>query len=227
MTCHAVFGQLFTIPKNPKILRAEIGFRASKWEMGPLDEADEALVGRSCRGDREAFEELVRRTGRGLFARVYLETGDAHRAEDIAQEAYLLAWQSIRSLTKAQAFRGWLYSIAHSVMLQNVRRESRGKGARHEMNEAADGRPGPLEAAGVREERERILGMLRSMPGEYRLPLTMRYLSGADYETIGRELAISNGSLRGLLNRGMAMLRARMKQSELDGQSGDERSEIL
>jgi RNA polymerase sigma-70 factor (ECF subfamily) len=170
---------------------------------------------------------LVRRTGRGLFARVYLETGDAHRAEDIAQEAYLIAWRSIRSLTKAQAFRGWLYSIAHSVMLQNVRREGRGKRIGHEMEEEADGQPGPLEVAGLREERERILGMLRSMPGEYRLPLTMRYLAGADYETIGRELAISNGSLRGLLNRGMAMLRARMKQSELSGQPRDARSEIL
>jgi RNA polymerase sigma-70 factor, ECF subfamily len=222
-----VWGRQFTMPKNPKILRAEFGFHASKWEMGPLDEADEALVRRSCRGDREAFEELVRRTGRGLFARVYLETGDAHRAEDIAQEAYLIAWRSIRSLTKAQAFRSWLYSIAHSVMLQNLRREGRGKRVGHDLDEAADGRPGPVEVAGVREERERVLGMLRSMPGEYRLPLTMRYLSGADYETIGRELAISNGSLRGLLNRGMAMLRARMKQSEVGGQSGDERSEIL
>jgi RNA polymerase sigma-70 factor (ECF subfamily) len=184
--------------------------------MGPLDEPDEALVQRSWRGDREAFEELVRRTGRGLFARVYLETGDPHKAEDIAQEAYLIAWRSIRSLAKAQSFRAWLFSIAHSVMLQNVRRDSRGKRVRDEMEDAADARPGPAEAAGLSEQREKILAMLRSMPGEYRLPLTMRYLGGADYETIGKELAISNGSLRGLLNRGMGMLRAQMKRSEID-----------
>jgi RNA polymerase sigma-70 factor, ECF subfamily len=184
--------------------------------MGPLNEPDEALVQQSCRGDREAFEELVRRTGRGLFARVYLETGDPHKAEDIAQEAYLIAWRSIRSLTKAQSFRAWLFSIAHSVMLQNVRRDSRGKRVSDEMEGISDAQPGPAEAAGLREQREKILAMLRSMPGEYRLPLTMRYLGGADYETIGRELAISNGSLRGLLNRGMAMLRAQMKRSDIE-----------
>jgi DNA-directed RNA polymerase specialized sigma24 family protein len=39
----------------------------------------------------------------------------------------------------------------------------------------------------------------------------LRYLGGADYESIARQLALSNGSLRGLLHRGMAMLREQMK----------------
>src|SRR5580704_15499062 len=93
--------------------------------MGPLIEADEALAQRSTHGDREAFEELVRRISRGLFARLYLETGNSHKAEDIAQEAYLLAWRSIRSLSDPRVFRGWLYSIAHTALLQSVRREAR------------------------------------------------------------------------------------------------------
>jgi DNA-directed RNA polymerase specialized sigma24 family protein len=38
----------------------------------------------------------------------------------------------------------------------------------------------------------------------------LRYLAGADYEQIGRQLALTNGSLRGLLHRGMAMLRAEL-----------------
>jgi RNA polymerase sigma-70 factor (ECF subfamily) len=188
------------------------------YAMGPVNEADELLARRSRRGDREAFEELVRRTSRGLFARVYLETGNAHRAEDIAQEAYLKAWRSIGSLVDEKAFRAWLFSIAHSVMLQHIRRDSRGKraGANEGMEGLSDGRPGPMEEAGTRERREKLLELLRSMPGEYRLPLTMRYLGGADYETIGRELSISNGSLRGLLSRGMAMLRAEIKRSEME-----------
>src|ERR1700677_4785137 len=95
--------------------------------MGPLFEADEALAHRSKAGDREAFEELVRRTSRGLFAKLYVETSDAHRAEDIAQETYLLAWRSIRSLSDPRAFRGWLFSIGHNLLLQSVRREARAK----------------------------------------------------------------------------------------------------
>ena len=183
--------------------------------MGPLVEADEALVLRSRGGDREAFEELVRRTSRAVFARVYLETGDAGWAEDLVQETFLTAWRSIKSLNNPQAFRAWLISIAHTALLQAVRRESREKsrGSDEQLAALADGRPGPAESVELRDHREAVLAALRAMPAEYRLPLTMRYLGGADYQTIGRELALSNGSLRGLLNRGMAMLRAQMKET--------------
>jgi DNA-directed RNA polymerase specialized sigma24 family protein len=50
------------------------------------------------------------------------------------------------------------------------------------------------------------------MPEEYRIPLMLRYLGGADYDTIARQLALSNGSLRGLLQRGMKMLREQVRE---------------
>jgi RNA polymerase sigma-70 factor, ECF subfamily len=186
--------------------------------MGPLIEADETLAQRSSRGDREAFEELVRRTSRGLFARLYLETADIHKAEDIAQEAYLRAWKSIRSLTEPKAFRAWLFSIAHTALLENIRRRARRKGIESDdrLTAMADRRPGPADATEAREQRERVLALLRSMPKEYRLPLAMRYLAGADYETISNELVLSNGALRGLLSRGMTMLREQMKRTNIE-----------
>ena len=49
--------------------------------------------------------------------------------------------------------------------------------------------------------RERVLVALRSLPDEYRLPLALRYLAGADYDTIGEQLGLTNGSLRGLEGR--------------------------
>ena len=55
-----------------------------------------------------------------------------------------------------------------------------------------------------------MAGALKSLPEEYSLPLTLRYIAGADYETIGRQLGLSNGSLRGLLSRGMARLREKL-----------------
>ena len=56
-----------------------------------------------------------------------------------------------------------------------------------------------------------MLGVLRKLPDEYSLPITLRYIAGADYETIGRQLGLTNGSLRGLLNRGMKKLREVMR----------------
>ncbi len=184
--------------------------------------ADAALVAAAKAGDREAFEELLRRTARLVYARAYLETGDVHRAEDLCQETFLTAWRKIGQLTDAGGFRPWVMTILHSVLIDSVRRAGRkkrkGRGAggdargggdvSHEaMLRLADPSPTPAESAQTNEERQRALSILRSLPREYQQVLTLRYLAGADYETIARQLALTNGSLRGLLHRALAMLR--------------------
>ena len=186
-----------------------------------MNETDQALVAKSQRGDRMAFEELVRRTARLVFSRLYLETGDAHKAEDLVQETFLIAWRSIRQVTDPSGFRSWLFAIAHSAVVDAARREARKKrSAKREEADALASLPDrgltPDEAAQKNEGRQRVLTVLRSLPEEYRLPITLRYIGGADYETIGRQLGLSNGSLRGLLNRGMARLRAAMRNDEDD-----------
>lgn len=183
---------------------------------------DDALIARSRSGDRAAFEELVRRTARLVFARAYLETGDAHQAEDVAQETFLIAWRSIGQVTEEAGFRPWLMSIVHSVIVDNARRANRKKRGRgYSRDDAgtllrlADGStPPPSEIVARNDERERALSVLRSLPAEYREPLMLRYIAGADYETISRQLALTNGSLRGLLSRGMAMLREEMNRKK-------------
>jgi RNA polymerase sigma-70 factor (ECF subfamily) len=179
-------------------------------------DADETLVAQSQSGNQAAFEELVRRSARWLFARVYLETGDTHRAEDLVQETLLQAWRSIRTLADAKNFRGWLNTIAQRVVIDAARRDSRkkrGSGAKQEgdaLLTIAANSPSPSDRAEQDEERQRVLSVLRSMPEEYRVPLMLRYIGGADYDAIAKELAMSNGSLRGLLHRGMKLLRDRM-----------------
>lgn len=180
-----------------------------------MTQSDHELVRQSQQGDRSAFEELVRRTGWAVFARLYLETADTHQAEDLAQETFLSAWRSLRSLSNPEAFRPWLFAIAHSVLLDGVRREARRKrratGKRSaELDLIAADQASPSESADLREQRENVLAALRCLPQDYRLPLMMRYLGGADYDTISRELALTNGSLRGLLGRGLAMLREKL-----------------
>src|SRR5688572_14334354 len=128
-------------------------------DEGPMD-GEDGLVRRAREGDRTAFEELVRRTTRMAYAKLYLETGDPHQAEP---------------------------GRAPSVVLEGV--------AAPEVDDP-----------GLAETRERARVVLQSLPEEYRLPLTMRYLDGADYETITRQLGMSGTSLRGILHRGLQML---------------------
>src|SRR5689334_17211349 len=86
-----------------------------------------ALVIRGKGGDRAAFEELVKRTARWVFVRVYVQIGDPHRTEDLVQETYLRAWSRLDSLSDPATFRAWLGSIAHGVVIDSIKHERRQK----------------------------------------------------------------------------------------------------
>jgi RNA polymerase sigma-70 factor (ECF subfamily) len=180
-----------------------------------MTDADTILVDRAKAGDRAAFEELVRRTGRLVFAKLYLDTGDPHRSEDLLQDTYLLAFRSLKQLADPRGFRSWLLTVAHRAMLDAVKRDARRKRSGPTADAVyltlipAEGLP-PDEAAGREEARAAVLDALRGLPDEYRLPLSLRYLAGADYDTISTQLGLTNGSLRGLLHRGLKLLRERL-----------------
>lgn len=183
-------------------------------------ETDEELVLKSQAGNRTAFEQLVRRTARLVFARLYLDTGRPRDAEDLVQETYLVAWRSIKQMTDPTGFRPWLLSIANTVAIDFARHEGRKKRSGTRLSGDIIGSiparsPSPPETAIAEESRQNVLALLRDLPEEYRLPIMLRYLNDFDYETIGRQLGLSNGSLRGLLNRGMTMLRERAVKAGL------------
>jgi RNA polymerase sigma-70 factor (ECF subfamily) len=173
-------------------------------------EPDEILVSGAQRGDKAAFEELVRRTTRLVFARLYLETGDTHQAEDLLQETFLTAYRNLGQLTEPAKFRAWLLRIAQNRAIDAARRQLRQK-QQLDILRLETPRDSVAEAQ-QHELRQQVLAVLRTLPEEYRLPLTLRYLAGADYESIQSEMGLTNGSLRGLLHRGMQMLRAELRK---------------
>jgi RNA polymerase sigma-70 factor (ECF subfamily) len=185
----------------------------------PMAESEEALVRSARQGDRAAFEELVRRTSRLVFVRLYLEVGDTHRAEDLVQETLLVAFRSLRQLTDPANFRPWLLKIAQNLAIDAARHDLRLKRAApprapvQTLDQLAGSAPQPEDEVEREELRDKVLAVLRSLPEEYRLPLTLRYIGGADYETISQQLGLSNGSLRGLLHRGLKQLRGKLRQA--------------
>jgi len=179
-------------------------------------DADISLVKRAQAGDRAAFEELVRRTSRLVYARLYLETGDSHHAEDLLQETLLTAFRTLGQLSQPDKFRPWLLRIAQNAAIDAARKSGRKKRT-PEMDELKQRQdaltvvPPDVEAEKT-EMKQKVLAILRTLPEEYRLPLTLRFLVGADYETIQTQMGLTNGSLRGLLHRGVQRMRAELQK---------------
>lgn len=180
---------------------------------------DDHLVRQACRGDQAAFAQLVQRTSRWLYARIYADTHDPHRTEDLLQETYLTAWKSLRKLHDPAGFQAWLGQVAHTVTVDAIRHDGRVKrGGRFSRSDGdvlgrvPDATPPPDAAAAENESRAAATALLESLPAQYREVLQMRYIAGADYDTIMRTLHLTDGALRGLLNRGMALLREKLEQ---------------
>src|SRR5262249_38045160 len=135
----------------------------SSYLVKHMHSAEDTQVRMAQRGDRAAFEELVRRTSRLVFARLYLETGDTHLAEDLLQETLWTAYRSLEQLEEPGKFRSWLLRIAQNIAIDAARRGSRQKRG-PEPAKAVEGlrlvpapEPGPDAQAEREELRQKVL----------------------------------------------------------------------
>jgi len=172
-------------------------------------------------GEPGAFEDLIAVMERPLLYYAMTMTGNADSALDVLQEVWIKAYRSLPQLRNPDGFRAWVLTIAKTVHLDCARNAGRQKRTQPEARivswaDLSAAGPDPQLEAQREESRLAVLQALRSLPEEYRMPITLRYITGADYETIGTQLGLTNGSLRGLLNRGMKMLRDQLASGFLE-----------
>lgn len=90
-----------------------------------MADADEDLVLQSQNGSAAAFESLIRKHQRMVHSLTFRMTGSAADAEDLAQEAFIRAYEQINSFTGGAKFSTWLYSVAMHACLNWRRDEAR------------------------------------------------------------------------------------------------------
>jgi RNA polymerase sigma-70 factor (ECF subfamily) len=80
------------------------------------------LAARACRGEREAFEQLIDRFQAEIFRMVYYRTRSRMDAEDLTQDIFMQAYRYVNRLQDPERFRAWLYSIAANRVRDFLRR---------------------------------------------------------------------------------------------------------
>ena len=89
------------------------------------DKPDDILVASAREGDTAAFDELVRRYQRRIYALAYNMTSNHQDADDIVQETFAKAYRSLRRFHGRSSFYTWLYAIASNHALNLLRRRKR------------------------------------------------------------------------------------------------------
>ena len=176
------------------------------------DLREQAWLAAARRGDQEAFAELVRLYEKKVLALTLRMCKNPEDAAEAAQEAFLAAWQSLRSFRGESSFSTWLYRLASNACVDLLRREGRHKGNASLDDEDLDldvpaSLPTPQEEAERRELRERIEAGLQALPPEYRAALVLRELHQLRYDEIAASLGIDIGTVKSRISRGRKRLR--------------------
>jgi RNA polymerase sigma-70 factor, ECF subfamily len=141
---------------------------------GTEPSSDRALIERFRRGEAEAFTDLVRPWHHRLAAYLARMCGDPGHAEDLAQETLVRVWRGLRGYDDRQRFGAWLFTIAHHVTVDHVRRRAREPDAVAVSDADLPCRTDPANALIARELGQRLADAVAQLPEKQRRVFLLR-----------------------------------------------------
>ena len=170
-----------------------------------MDASERDQYQAAIKGDREAFEMIIRNYSRTLFAIAYGILQNREEAEDVVQDSLIKAWKTRWRVRDPEKFPAWLATIARH-RAHDIFRKRRTVPLVHENIE-----PSGSETADTGSLDRQLHSALADLPELHRTALTLRYFEEMDYRTIENTLGLTNGALRGILGRALASMRKQLK----------------
>src|SRR6266516_6237276 len=181
---------------------------------------DTVLVREAQRGDRAAFEELVRHYDQAVLRLAMQLTGSEHEAQDIYQEAFLKAYKNIGRFRFECSFYTWIYRIVTNLCLDGIRKKQVRKedapvamdseGEQYDvLAQVADGRAGanPERDLMRRELGGRISRALQKLTPRERMVFELKHYHGLKLRTVGEVLNTTEETAKNTLFRVTQKLR--------------------
>ena len=186
-----------------------------------LKRTDDAILVREAqRGDRAAFEELVRQYDHAVLRLAMHLTGSEHEAQDIYQDAFLKAYKNIGGFRFECSFYTWIYRIVTNLCLDHLRRKQVRKedapvavdseGQPYDvLDQVPDGRAGanPERDLMRRELGKHIGQALEQLSAKERMVFELRHYHGMKLRTVGEMLNTTEETANNTLFRATHKLR--------------------
>ncbi len=160
------------------------------------------LVSRGQRGSLACFAELVKRFEGRLYNFLYRRTGSTHDAEDLAQDAFVRAWQRIDQYNPQWQFSTWLFTIAHRLAITHHQRRRRERGTCNDRDIATVERDDPARIVADRDQCDLLWETAdRILNKSQRTVLWLRYAEELSNKEIAAVMGRSQISVRVTLFR--------------------------
>jgi len=199
--------------------RAEVR-RPAGARRKPDSWTDEQLAARALKGERGAFETLVRRHQRPLVNHLYRQIGRQENARDLAQEVFLKVYLSLPSFDPTYRFKTWLYRIASNCAIDFLRKKQPATCSLHPDERSdrtssldatlAGHDPTPHDALRLRELQERLEVVVQALPPDFRQLILLRHRQHCRYDEIARITELPLGTVKNRIFRAREILRAEL-----------------
>jgi RNA polymerase sigma factor (sigma-70 family) len=175
------------------------------------------LVARAKRGERDAYEEIVRRHQSIAFRTALVITGSAADAEEAAQDAFVKAHGALGRFHEGAPLRPWLLTIVANEARNRVR--AAGRRERLALRVAEERRPGgavpsPEAALLDFEQRDELLAAVAALPEADREAIACRYFLELSEAETASVLGCPRGTVKSRLSRALGRLRERMEVAD-------------
>lgn len=176
-----------------------------------------ALVGRSQKGDTQAFGQLYDRFQPEIVRYLTYRVGDPDTAEDLAQQVFLKAWQAIpRYEDRGVPFKAWLYRMAHNLMVDHhrTRRPTTDLEGIDLPDQPETEPPEAEQRLLLQEVHAHLRAALERLSEDHRQVLVLRFLLEKSAREVAELMGRKEVTVRGLQMRALQALR---REIELTG----------
>ncbi len=184
---------------------------------------DVALLSAWKNGDELAFAELVRRYGRGLKGYALRMLGNVEHAEDVYAETFVRVARSNVQWTDRGTVRGWLFTIAHRLCLDELRRRKTRQAAYPHLVHLQIQRawtPGPEAQVAAGRRVAQLEEALRLLPDAHRQVVLLRAIHGLSAKEVAKVLECTPSQVDSRLGYARKQLRVWLKEPDVSAANG-------
>lgn len=181
---------------------------------------DNILINKALAGDQTAYEKLMKKYYQLIYNLIFRMISRKEDVEDLTQEAFIKAFNSLQNFDRQFAFSTWLFKIATNNAIDYLRKkklntfsidreiESEESDFKFEIPDV-ENKP---DRVIIEDERKKILDeAIESLPPKYKEVILLRHKMDKEYEEIAKELKLPLGTVKAHIFRGRELLNKFLK----------------
>lgn len=182
---------------------------------------DSRYIKAALKGEQTAYRSIMKKYHDQVFNLLYRMVHEKDEVEDLTQEAFIKAFQSLKNFNEEFAFSTWLYKIATNNCIDYIRKKKlatfsidkpiESKDSEYTF-EIPDSTYEPDKTMIARQRSKVLEDAINALPEKYRMVILMRHTEDKDYQEIADELKLPLGTVKAHIFRAREILYKRLKK---------------